>query len=38
MGPGSVLKGLIKKISPALTVVSCGTGADVDALLNVLAA
>jgi [acyl-carrier-protein] S-malonyltransferase len=38
MGPGSVLKGLIKKISPALTVVSCGTGADVDALLTILAA
>jgi len=33
MGPGAVLKGLAKKIAPALTVLSCGTGADVDALL-----
>ncbi len=33
MGPGTVLKGLAKKIAPALTVLSCGTGADVDALL-----
>ena len=36
MGPGSVLKGLVKKIDPALTVVSCGTGADVDALLTLV--
>jgi len=36
MGPGSVLKGLVKKIAPSLTVVSCGTGADVDALLTLL--
>ena len=34
MGPGTVLKGLAKKIAPALTVLSCGTGADVDALLS----
>jgi [acyl-carrier-protein] S-malonyltransferase len=33
MGPGSVLKGLVKKIAPPLTVVGCGTAADVDALL-----
>jgi hypothetical protein len=33
MGPGSVLKGLVKKIAPHLKVVTCGTGADVDALL-----
>ena len=36
MGPGSVLKGLVKKIAPSLTVVSCGTGADVDALLTLV--
>lgn len=34
MGPGAVLKGLAKKIAPALTVLSCGTGADVHALLT----
>ena len=33
MGPGTVLKGLVKKIAPSVTVLSCGTGADVDALL-----
>lgn len=33
MGPGSVLKGLMKKIAPAVTVMTCGTAADVDALL-----
>jgi [acyl-carrier-protein] S-malonyltransferase len=33
MGPGAVLKGLVKKIAPALNVVGCGTAADVDALL-----
>ena len=38
MGPGSVLKGLVKKIVPEATVLSCGTGADVDALLNVVTA
>jgi [acyl-carrier-protein] S-malonyltransferase len=32
MGPGSVLKGLVKKIAPELKVLSCGTGADVDAI------
>src|SRR4051812_28487877 len=32
MGPGSVLKGLVKKIAPDVKVLSCGTGADVDAL------
>jgi [acyl-carrier-protein] S-malonyltransferase len=36
MGPGTVLKGLVKKIAPNLTVLSCGTGADVDALLAVV--
>lgn len=33
MGPGTVLKGLVKKIAPDVTVLSCGTAADVDALL-----
>ena len=36
MGPGAVLKGLVKKIAPDATVLSCGTGADVDALLAVV--
>ena len=36
MGPGAVLKGLVKKIAPELTVVSCGTGADVEALLTLV--
>jgi [acyl-carrier-protein] S-malonyltransferase len=34
MGPGTVLKGLVKKIAPGVTVLSCGTAADVDALLS----
>lgn len=34
MGPGSVLKGLVKKIAPMLNVVTCGTAAEVDALLD----
>jgi [acyl-carrier-protein] S-malonyltransferase len=38
MGPGAVLKGLAKKIAPNLKVVTCGTGADVDALLTLIAA
>jgi [acyl-carrier-protein] S-malonyltransferase len=33
MGPGSVLKGLMKKIAPNVQVVTCGTAAEVDALL-----
>jgi malonyl CoA-acyl carrier protein transacylase len=36
MGPGAVLKGLVKKIAPGLKVVTCGTGADVDALLTLI--
>jgi len=36
MGPGAVLKGLVKKIVPDATVLGCGTGADVDALLAVV--
>ena len=38
MGPGSVLKGLAKKIAPGLNVVTCGTAAEVDALLGMVAA
>lgn len=38
MGPGAVLKGLARKIAPNLKVVTCGTGADVDALLTLIAA
>jgi [acyl-carrier-protein] S-malonyltransferase len=33
MGPGAVLKGLMKKIAPSATVMTCGTAADVDSLL-----
>ena len=36
MGPGAVLKGLVKKIAPALNVVTCGTAAEVDALLTLV--
>ena len=38
MGPGSVLKGLMKKIAPAVAVVTCGTAAEVDALLAMVTA
>ncbi|MDB4916321.1 MAG: malonyl CoA-acyl carrier protein transacylase [Gemmatimonadetes bacterium] len=38
MGPGSVLKGLMKKIAPAVNVVACGTAADVDALMAAVSA
>ena len=38
MGPGTVLKGLAKKIAPALKVISCGTAADVDALFTLMTA
>lgn len=38
MGPGTVLKGLVKKIAPDVTVLSCGTAADVDALLSLVSA
>ena len=37
LGPGTVLRGLVRKIAPALDVVSCGTAADVNALLERLA-
>ncbi|HEX5972227.1 MAG TPA: ACP S-malonyltransferase [Gemmatimonadaceae bacterium] len=38
MGPGAVLKGLARKIAPSLKVVTCGTAAEVDALLTTIAA
>ncbi|NUO37690.1 MAG: ACP S-malonyltransferase [Gemmatimonadaceae bacterium] len=38
LGPGAVLKGLAKKIAPAIKVVPCGTAADVDALLTLVTA
>ena len=38
MGPGSVLKSLVRKIAPALNVVTCGTAAEVDALLAMVTA
>ena len=38
MGPGSVLKGIVKKIAPTLNVVTCGTAAEVDALLALVTA
>lgn len=33
MGPGSVLVGLVKKIAPNVTTMTCGTAADVEQLL-----
>ena len=36
MGPGAVLKGLVKKIAPGLKVITCGTAAEVDALLTLV--
>jgi [acyl-carrier-protein] S-malonyltransferase len=38
MGPGAVLKGLVKKIAPTLNVVTCGTAAEVDSVLGLVAA
>lgn len=38
MGPGAVLKGLLKKIAPNLKVVTCGSADGVDALLTLIAA
>ncbi len=37
LGPGTVLKGLARQIAPDLRTASCGTAADVDALLEQLA-
>ena len=33
MGPGSVLTGLVKRIAPSVATATCGTAAEVDALL-----
>jgi [acyl-carrier-protein] S-malonyltransferase len=38
MGPGAVLKGLMKKIAPSVTVMTCGTAAEVDSFLAAVAA
>jgi [acyl-carrier-protein] S-malonyltransferase len=38
MGPGTVLKGLVHKIAPAVAFASCGTADDVEALLTRVAA
>jgi [acyl-carrier-protein] S-malonyltransferase len=37
MGPGTVLVGLVKKIAPAVKTTSCGTVADVEQLLGLVA-
>lgn len=37
LGPGAVLRGLVRKIAPAVEVVSCGTAADVNTLSERLA-
>lgn len=34
MGPGNVLAGLVKRIAPGVTTVTCGTAAEVEALLQ----
>ena len=38
MGPGAVLKGLARKIAPALKVITCGTAAEVESLLATVTA
>lgn len=38
LGPGAVLSGLVKKIAPGIECVACGTAADVESLLNRMAA
>ena len=38
MGPGAVLKGLVKKIAPSIEVVTCGTADEVDTLRAKVAA
>jgi [acyl-carrier-protein] S-malonyltransferase len=37
MGPGSVLTGLVKKILPAVRTATCGTAAEVESLLELVA-
>jgi [acyl-carrier-protein] S-malonyltransferase len=34
MGPGAVLTGLVRKIAPQLTVMACGTPAEVEQLMQ----
>ena len=34
MGPGNVLTGLVKRIAPQVATMSCGTTAEIDALLS----
>jgi malonyl CoA-acyl carrier protein transacylase len=38
MGPGNVLAGLVKKISPAVKTATCGTAAEVHQLRELVAA
>jgi [acyl-carrier-protein] S-malonyltransferase len=37
MGPGSVLTGLVKKIAPSLRTATCGTAAEVESVLELVA-
>ena len=37
MGPGTVLVGLVKKIAPTVKTASCGTVAEVEQLLGLVA-
>ena len=37
MGPGTVLDGLVKKIAPTVKTASCGTVAEVEQLLGLVA-
>jgi [acyl-carrier-protein] S-malonyltransferase len=37
MGPGGVLKGLVKKIAPSVRTTTCGTAAEVESLLELVA-
>jgi [acyl-carrier-protein] S-malonyltransferase len=37
MGPGAVLTGLVRKIAPNVTTMTCGTAADIDRLMDMVA-